>query len=194
VKEIGLTMLVPQKSENSSQSVSAYEKLSDEELTLNQMKLARGIIIFMELLHVLIGRNRDILLSVNEIRKKRDASSTGSHSGHFLQHGMPPSPVLSLFNDACNRTFDDFTSTHDGCGSKVSAMDRTDKSMAIQRELQLSFVKITKALHPAIQSIIRSETPKWMRLCCQDNYFSSGAYKQTRIGKSTFHGSQVRHG
>jgi hypothetical protein len=184
VKEIGLTMLVPQKSENSSQSMSVYERLSDEEVTLNQVKLARGIIIFMELLHVLIGRNRDILLNVHEIRKKRDASSTGSNSGRgILQHGMPPSPGHSLFNEGCNRTFDDFTSTHDGCGSRMTAMDRTDKAMAIQRELQLSFVKITKALHPAISLVVRSETPKWMRLCCQDNYFSSGAYNQTRIGK-----------
>jgi hypothetical protein len=164
--------------------MSVYERLSDEEVTLNQVKLARGIIIFMELLHVLIGRNRDILLNVHEIRKKRAASSTGSNSGRgILQHGMPPSPGHSLFNEGCNRTFDDFTSTHDGCGSRMTAMDRTDKAMAIQRELQLSFVKITKALHPAISLVVRSETPKWMRLCCQDNYFSSGAYNQTRIGK-----------
>merc|ERR1719223_778687 len=60
-------------------------------------------------------------------------------------------------------------------------MDRTDNAMAIQRELQLSFVRMTKTLHPLILSKVRDETPKWMRICCQGDYFSSGAYKQARI-------------
>ena len=172
------------KEADDARTLSLYEKLSAEEVTLNQMKLARAIIIFMELLHVLIGRNRDILLNINESRKRRDASSVGSNSARGgLQYGIPPSPGhLSFFDDGFNRTFDDIGSTVDGGStSRTSVMDRTDKAMAIQRELQLSFVKITKALHPAILSAIRDETPKWMRLCCQDNYFSSGAYKQTRI-------------
>ena len=183
VKEIGITMLVLKEADD-ARTLSLYEKLSAEEVTLNQMKLARAIIIFMELLHVLIGRNRDILLNINESRKRRDASSVGSNSARGgLQYGIPPSPGhLSFFDDGFNRTFDDIGSTVDGGStSRTSVMDRTDKAMAIQRELQLSFVKITKALHPAILSAIRDETPKWMRLCCQDNYFSSGAYKQTRI-------------
>ena len=186
VKEIGLAMLVLKTSapENASQPLSLYETLPEKEVTLNRVKLARAIVIFMELLHVLIGRNRDILLNVNESRKKHDASSTGStpgRGGH--QFGVPPSPGLSFFNEGYSRNFDDAGSTIDGGASRTSTMDRTDKAMAIQRELQLSFIKITKSLHPAIVSAIRSKTPKWMKLCCQDNYFSTGAYKQTRIGK-----------
>jgi len=181
VKEIGLAMLALKTPENAAMSL--YEKLSEDEATLNRVKLAKAIVIFMELLHVLIGRNRDILLGVNESRKRRDASSTGSISGRGGVHfGIPPSPGLSFFNEGYNRTFDDY-GTLDGGASRTSTMDRTDKAMAIQRELQLSFIKITKALHPVILSAIRSKTPKWMRLCCQDNYFSTGAYKQTRIGK-----------
>ena len=181
VKEIGLAMLILKEAQE-ARVLSLYEKLSTEEVSLNQTKLARAIVIFMELLHVLIGRNRDLLLNVNETRKRRDASSTGSTSARGgLQYGIPPSPGhLSFFND--NRTFDDIGSTVDGGSiSRTSTMDRTNKAMAIQRELQLSFVKITRALHPVILSTIRRETPKWMRLCCQDNYFSSGAYKETRI-------------
>jgi hypothetical protein len=184
VKEIGLSMLVIKTPENGSQLLSLYEKLTEKEVTLNRVKLARAIVIFMELLHVLIGRNRDILLNVNESRKRHDASSTGSIPGRGgLQFGVPPSPGLSFFNEGYSRHFDDVNSTMDGSASRTSTMDRTDKAMAIQRELQLSFIKITKALRPVILSAIRSKTPKWMKLCCQDNYFSTGAYKQTRIGK-----------
>ncbi len=183
VKEIGITMLV-RKESDSRKTFSLYERLSTEEVSLNLMKLARAIIIFMELLHVLIGRNRDILLSINESRKRRETSSLGSNSVRGgIQYGMPPSPGhSSFFDDGFNRTYDDTGSTLGGGSvSRNSVMDRTDKAMAIQRELQLSFVKITKALHPVILETIRDETPKWMRLCCQDNYFSSGIYKQTRI-------------
>ena len=178
VKEIGMAMLILKEPKEIKTLSSLYEKLPAEKVTLNQMKLARAIIIFMELLHVLIGRNRDLLLNVNKTRKRRDASSTGSASVKGgLQYGN-----LSFFNDGFNRTFDDVGSTVDGGSmSQTSTMDRTDKAMAIQRELQLSFVKIMKALYPAILAAIRVETPQWMRLCCQDNCFSSGSYKQTRI-------------
>lgn len=171
----------PADPDGAGRTISLYETLSQEEVTLNQVKLARAIVIFMELLHVLIGRNRDILLTVNETRKRRDGSSTESYSARAHPPTSPSPNHLSFFNDGFNRT-DDVTNTFHGGGSTTSTMDRTDKAMAIQRELQFSFVSMTKALHPVVLAAVRSETPKWMRLCCQDNYFSSGAYKQTRIG------------
>ena len=80
-------------------------------------------------------------------------------------------------------------------------MDRTDKAMAVQRELQIAFVKLTKDLHPPILSVIRSETPKWMKqMCCQADYFSSNNYRQTRIAigeELLFFGNpsdETRHG
>jgi len=185
VKEIGLVMLKPKESDDvdaAERILSLYEKLSKEEFTSNQVKLARAVVIFMELLHVLIGRNRDLLLTANEARKRRDASSSESYSARGgLQFGIPPSPgPLSFINDVYNRTYDDGTSTYYGGGSTTSTMDRTDKAMAVQRELQKSFIGMTKALYPALFAVIHSETPRWMRHC-QDNYFSSGSYRQTRI-------------
>jgi hypothetical protein len=38
-----------------------------------------------------------------------------------------------------------------------------------------------KTLHPLIYTQIHSETPYWMNLCLQDNYFSSGLYRRARI-------------
>lgn len=179
VKEIGLSMLVLQSTPE-SHSRTVYEKLSPEEVTLNQVKLARALVIFMELLHVLIGRNRDRLLQVSKEKKshRRDVSTIGSYSGKLgLHYGPPPSPGMSQFTDDYNGTYFDGDTT----SRMTGGMDRTDKAMTIQRELQMTFVKLAKALHPAISSIIRNETPKWMRLCCQENYYSSGVYKQTRI-------------
>lgn len=183
VKELGIVML-KQIDIDDSQKIGTYERLSKEESKLHQMKLTRAIVIFMELLHVLIGRNRDLLLAANESRKRRDASSTGSYSVRGGGFGIPPSPGQfdggTFFSD---RTYDDGTSTMFG-GSTASTMNRTDKAMAIQRELQIAFIAMTRALHLIIRDVIHSETPRWMRMCSQDSrYFSSGAYRQTRIRK-----------
>ena len=43
---------------------SSYESLSEEEIERVQAKLARMIVTFLDLLHLLIARNRDILLTV----------------------------------------------------------------------------------------------------------------------------------
>lgn len=138
--------------------MALYEKLSTEEVKLHEVKLARAAVIFMELLHVLLGRNRDILRTVSETRKRRDASSTESYSARGgLQYGIPPSPGqnLSFFNDGYHQAYDDVNRTFHGGGSigstMGSTMDRMDKAMAIQRELQLSFISMTKALHPVIK-------------------------------------------
>jgi hypothetical protein len=172
---------------------SYNDRLSPDEVKRYQIKLARSIVIFMEILHVIVGRNRDLLLSAVEYRKRRDASSTGS--SHFVG-GLPPSPGQvsssnqydgsNLFHDGSSSVrADDAThsTTLGGAVSISSLMDRTDRCMAIQRELQLSFIAMNKALHPLILCTINAETPPWMRFCCQDNYFSSGMYRMTRIGK-----------
>merc|ERR1712032_1037381 len=58
---------------------------------------------------------------------------------------------------------------------------RTDNAIAVQSELQRSFLSMTKTLHPLISAVISSECPRWLKLCCQDSYFSSYTYRQTRI-------------
>ena len=194
VKDIGIIMLKTNAWEGELvRQTSYHDRLSPDEVKRYQIKLARSIVIFMEILHVIVGRNRDLLLSAVEYRKRRDAFSTGS--SHFVG-GLPPSPGhassshhydgSTLFQDGASSVkADDATlSTTLGNVSVSSLMDRTDRCMAIQRELQLSFIAMNKALHPYILCTIQSETPPWMRFCCQDNYFSSGTYRVTRIGES----------
>lgn len=53
-------------------SLDNYDRLSDGEVEKLQLKLARLIVVFFELLHLLITRNRQILLDVMQERKKTD--------------------------------------------------------------------------------------------------------------------------
>lgn len=76
VKEIGLTLL-KEPSEQQNQSLGDFTamesgRLSDDEIAKLQIKLARLIVVFIELLHLLIGRNRDMLLEVIQEKKKSD--------------------------------------------------------------------------------------------------------------------------
>ena len=164
------------------------ERLSDDERTAIQSQLARAIVILLELLHVLIGRNRDLLLAVVKAQKRRDESSTCSHMG------FPISPShLSNYDGTTNlrdgvyggKGYDDFAGSAVGSYASNSILSGDNTiTLALQRELQFGFISMTKDLSLLIQKTIHSETPRWMRLCCQDkNYFSSGAYRQTRIGK-----------
>ena len=76
VKEIGLTLL-KEPSEHQDRSLGDFTtmdsgRLSDDEIVKLQIKLARLIVVFVELLHLLIGRNRDMLLEVIQDKKKSD--------------------------------------------------------------------------------------------------------------------------
>lgn len=184
VKELGRNMLKGNDNSSSKDDVlhsarSQDERLSAEEIETNQKKLARAIVMLMELLHVLVSRNRDLLLTALDIRKRRDMSVAES----FSERGnmtIPPSPGSS---DLHGRGFDDGSMGFGGA-SASSMLDRTDKAMAIQRELQKAFIAMIKVLQPILVSTIHSECPRWMRLCCHDSYFSSGSYRQAKIGKS----------
>ena len=63
-------------------------QLADDEIAKLQIKLARLIIIFVELLHLLIARNRDKLLNVIKERKRNEAS--GSVQGGASSVCVPP--------------------------------------------------------------------------------------------------------
>jgi hypothetical protein len=191
-----LKTMVPESNneEMSNITMSMYERLSHEDIENNQKKLARAIVILMELLHVLVGRNRDLLLIALQNRKRRDASSTESYSDRGNNPHIPPSPGQqsstsdgrSFFPDDTynGRGYDDGTSSMGfGGASSSSAMDRTDKAMAIQRELQRAFISTNKVLQPIIARTIHSESPRWMKICCQDSYFSAGSYRQAKIGE-----------
>ena len=55
-------------------SLESYDRLSDGEIDKLQLKLARLIVVFFELLHLLITRNRQMLLDVMQERKKAEPS------------------------------------------------------------------------------------------------------------------------
>jgi len=66
-------------------------------------------------------------------------------------------------------------------GSSTFANDKTDAAIAVQSELQRAFISMSKVLYPNISKILGNETPRWLKQCNQDNYFSSYKYRETSI-------------
>jgi len=179
-----------------------HGKLSDDEVMNYQATLARSIVVFMELLHLLIARNRDILLAVVQEHKRRSNIKSSAASAH----SNPPSPDNAARMSRVSRKIG---STNSAAGQSMSHSDafstvdpengengsvasgsagkgvggKTDAAIAIQRELQRAFISLAKLMHPLISNVIFSETPKWLKQCTQDQYFFSGAYRNTKLCK-----------
>jgi len=177
-----------------------HGKLSDDEVMNYQATLARSIVVFMELLHLLIARNRDILLAVVQEHKRRSNIKSSAASAH----SNPPSPDNAARMSRVSRKIG---STNSAAGQSMSHSDafstvdpengengsvasgsagkgvggKTDAAIAIQRELQRAFISLAKLMHPLISNVIFSETPKWLKQCTQDQYFFSGAYRNTKL-------------
>ena len=234
VKEMGQSLL--QKNTNVSEVdddvLHSYDRLSEEDVKKLQLKLARSLVVFMELLHLLIARNRDLLLDVIQERKKSEPGSGGG-AYHTYNRSLTREFVSAPPNEPPQRPFArkhsiasyDSVSSQDGrsrggrggdesvrsqsqhqqsqhlrSGSGASGGDeygngstsssghnekvRTDSAIAVQSELQRAFISLAKALHPMILGIMgTSETPRWLKLCCQENYFSAYTYRQAKIRK-----------
>ena len=216
VKQIGMTFLsldVTDDSKNNHQDMySSYQTLSEEEIEEAQIKLARMIVTFFELLHLLIARNRDVLLTVVQVRKRRARgdSSVASASGS-LHGGYASTPAKggSFMHTPSRRTRPSSGSVSlsttpyfNNPGSAAShhhmmsgGNDRTDAAIGVQSELQRGFTNLLKALYPKLLDTINNEIPRWMRHCCQDKYFSSGAYRRAEIpiGEELFFNSDYSH-
>ncbi|KAL3808937.1 hypothetical protein ACHAXA_001128 [Cyclostephanos tholiformis] len=185
---------------------SPYESLSEEEVEKVQTKLARMIVTFLELLHLLIARNRDVLLTVVQARKRRggDAFSVASCSVHgYIMRPRTGSQSFSpvkrdhaelstidneqaLMYDRSNSdivvrsTLGETPEINDGYGqSNIS--DRTDSAIGVQSELQRGLISLVRSLTPPLLDTLNNEVPKWMRSGCQENYFSTGQYRQADI-------------
>lgn len=139
---------------------SNKERLSESEIGKNQIRLARGIVMYLELLHLLIARNRDMLLAIVRARKHQGNRANSSSDDNASQ--------AQKKSDA-------------GSVSSRTNIDRTHDSIAVQSELQRAFIAMAKALYPIIYQVIDEETPSWLKLCCQDTYFSTYTYRSTRI-------------
>lgn len=204
IKRIGKTFLTAnahlEQSGTEGAVYSPYEALDEEEIERVQVKLARMIVTFLELLHLLIARNRDVLLKVVQARKRGggDASSVASgsvHGGYTATHRVGShsfSPMkrhsertpLSMYDrspsELVGRSI--IAENQVSHGPQVSNIsDRTDSAIGVQSELQRGLISLVKALSPNLLDSLTNEVPRWMKICSQDNYFSTGLYRTADI-------------
>ncbi len=221
VKQIGTSFLaVDLSSEDAGISVeepnigtgmfSQYESLNEVEIERVQAKLARMIITFLELLHLLIARNRDVLLTVVQARKRRGGGETPSVASCFDHDGYTSrqrtnsqsfSPVREHgelgtidhdqgylherhSSEIVGRSIiTENTESHTNHCQSSNFSDRTDSAIGVQSELQRGLISLVKALSPHLLDTLNNEVPRWMLRCCQENYFSSGLYRTADIRK-----------
>jgi hypothetical protein len=234
VKEMAVSLLKKNNNveEEDDDVLHSYDRLGEEEIKKYQLKLARSFVVFMELLHLLIARNRDLLLDFIQSRRKTDATPAGKQGREYPLGSIPPlnkphARDVSLAGSLATRddrsrhgtmnerrpsiANDSTSSSHDGKsredtsmvsnartrsisedyngntsgGVKDGGLDRTrtDSAIGLQRELQLGFINLAKELYPMILGIMERDTPRWLKHCCQESYFSAYTYRQTKIRK-----------
>ena len=86
-----------EKNPMSDFAIDSYDRLSDGEIGKLQLKLARLIVVFFELLHLLITRNRQRLLDVMQERKKSETAMPTAIS--LKSHVRLKSGVSSAMGD-----------------------------------------------------------------------------------------------
>lgn len=218
VKEMGLYLLKKNtnfEEEEEGDALQSYDRLAEDEVKKLQLRLARSLVVFMELLHLMIARNREILLEVIQERKRGESSSRHSHSASLskgdlsFSDGRSNKSVVTRqgsmngneSSDLKGRGEDSSRSFHKKKGSApggsgsvgddqsvasaftASEKARTDSAIGIQSELQRAFISLAKELHPKILGIMGGDTPRWLKQCTQDNYFSAYAYRHVKIRK-----------
>ncbi len=76
IKEMGLSLLrntsEPQQENDDAIFLTNFDRHAEDEIHKLQIKFAKLIVVFLELLHVLIARNRNALLEIIQERKPRD--------------------------------------------------------------------------------------------------------------------------
>lgn len=201
--------------EEEGDTLQSYDRLAEDEVKKLQLRLARSLVVFMELLHLMIARNRELLLEVIQERKRGDAGSRHSHSASMSRGDVSLSDGRSNRSNAtrhsslnANDGASDFNKTrgdesnrsfHRRKGSQghlslanddysvasvfVSEKARTDSAIGIQSELQRAFISLCKDLHPKILGIMGGASPRWLKQCTQDNYFSTYSYRHVKIRK-----------
>lgn len=203
VKEMGLVLLQKDAyvSEQNSggYGMMVFDRLTEAEMTKLQLKLARAIVVFMEILHLLVARNRDLLLAAMEERKRGEAMSTASGGYHNSRapsvgrttpdmsrqrgHHRGLSNASGYSGGYMSAGETEGSRRDDASTSNLSvfAKDKTDKNIAVQSEIQRTFIGMAKALYNPLTAILGDETPRWLKEICKDNYFSSSIYRRTEI-------------
>lgn len=207
VKRIGITFLTavninPDESNTDGMMYSSYPSLDEYVIEREQTKLARMIVTFLELLHLLVARNRDVLLACVQARKRKpmgDASSVASGSVHG-GYAATPRAGMHSFSTPRRHTERNGSDSLGGYGmyerssSELAGRstigenhaarhesDRTDSAIGVQSELQRGLISLVKSLSPYLLDTLNNEVPRWMRSACQDSYFSTGAYRNADI-------------
>eukprot|EP00980_Cylindrotheca_fusiformis_P017489 scaffold5490_cov125-Cylindrotheca_fusiformis.AAC.6 len=222
VKEIGMYLLKKNtnvEEEEDGDVLQAYDRLGEDEVNRLQLKLARSLVVFLELVHLLIARNRNLLLTViHDIKSKGESGGQHSHSKSLSRGELPVADVgptrntprqtslqLSQENSSSDgRSRDEGTTrSHkqvQSLGSMSSGLGDWDlsnqpevdipradkKAMGLQRELQRAFTALVKDLFPMLAGIMGDGTPRWLKSACHERYFSSSAYRNTKIRKFYF--------
>ena len=236
VKEIGLTLMKKatdsrEGDTNNDLALESYDRLSDDEIRKLQVKLSRLIIVFIELLHLLIARNRQMLLDFMQERKRGETSgntsigsarpagrpqsvstldqrSRGQRGGSVGSQDFVAQPptvagrdqrsamgtIDSRNNHKREASLSEYVNSrrvqhqrsnsedqYSASSNNIGSSGRGESAIAVQSELQRSLINMVKILHPKIQGILQGETPRWLKQCAQDTYFSLGTYKQTQI-------------
>lgn len=169
MKRIGFIFLsVNATSDESSNQDAAmyspYETLDEDEIEMVQTKLARMIVTFLELLHLLIARNRDVLLAVVQARKRRGGDSSSVASGSI--HGYASTPRAGGFSPtkrhreqrssegsiygANSELVGRSILTEGQSGHVPHASDRTDNAIGVQSELQRGLISLVKYLSSSL--------------------------------------------
>lgn len=219
VKEIGLYLLKKNtnvEKEEEGDVLQAFERLGEDEVNRLQLKLARSLVVFLELVHLLVARNRNLLLTV--IHERKNKGESGAHPAHTKSLSKSELPIaearatpnfprqssLPMNQDngsSDGRSRDDATARSHKQAHSMGSMSmglvdwdlsnqqpeadraRTDKAIGIQSELQRAFIGLTKELYPMIGGIMGGGTPTWLKSACQESYFSSSTYRNTKIRK-----------
>lgn len=210
VKELGSNFLKENtkivQEETTMEMLHGYDNLSSEEKTHLQEKLAKLIVVFIQLLHILIVRNRNILLGVIQQRKKiseeqqRRGTAPGSRTpnthqqrrgSHGSDFGTPSLPQSSRssrrYESRQRRTPSSDQSIDSGSWLAASVVPpqttnaRTDSAIAVQSELQRGFINMIKVLYPVLELVLGEAIPDWLLVCTQDNYFSLRSYNNVEM-------------
>lgn len=155
VKEMGLYLLNKNgkvDEEDNADVLQTYDRLGEDEVDRLQLKLARSLVVFMELIHLLVARNRNLLLSIIHDRKSRGEGST-SHSQHSRDSRHLPSRQTSTSESTSNdgRGRDDSLSrSHKhiaSMGSLLANEPRIHKKMSSFGSSAISESATQKSLH-----------------------------------------------
>ena len=123
--------------EDDDDILQSYDRLSEEEVQKFQLKLARSLVVFMELLHLLIARNRDLLLEVVQKRKKmgvskqtRDMPPSSMHKVSSRGDGSSMQRVTSRGDASSMSSMHNFSGRADSSIHKVSSRGEISLSMS----------------------------------------------------------------